>query len=141
MPHAGPGTCRPGRGSGARVSRQDPSGYYRLLGLAPDCAQDEIARAFRTLAKACHPDIHPEPAAAIRFKLLSEAYATLATAEGRAAYGRDPFARPEPTASPRGKLMGQIAVGVAAPILAVGIWFQIHLMAGGGGAPAAGHHR
>ncbi|HLZ75614.1 J domain-containing protein [Phenylobacterium sp.] len=106
------------------MSRQDPNGYYRLLGLAPDCAQDEIARAFRTLAKACHPDRNPDPAAAARFKLLSEAYATLSTAQGRAAYDRDPFARTEATASPRARMMGQIALGVAAPVIAVGIWFQ-----------------
>jgi curved DNA-binding protein CbpA len=108
------------------VSRQDPNGYYRLLGLTPDCAQDEIARAFRTLAKTYHPDLNPDPAAAIRFKLLSEAYAALSTAQGRAAYGRDPFARPETARSPAARLMGQIALGVAAPVIAVGIWFQGH---------------
>ncbi|MGZ3377047.1 MAG: J domain-containing protein [Phenylobacterium sp.] len=108
------------------MSRQDPNGYYRMLGLAPDCAQDEIARAFRTLAKACHPDRNPDPAAAARFKLLSEAYATLSTAQGRAAYGRDPFATTETPVSPRAKMMGQAALGVAAPVIAVGIWLQGH---------------
>jgi hypothetical protein len=116
------------------VSRQDPNGYYRLLGLTPDCAQDEIARAFRTLAKTYHPDLNPDPAAAIRFKLLSEAYAALSTAQGRAAYGRDPFARPETARSPHARLLGQIALGVAAPVIAVGLWLQGHAV----GSLAAG---
>ena len=112
---------------GARVSRQDPNGYYRLLGLTPDAAPDEIARAFRTLAKTCHPDRNPDPAAAARFKLLSEAYATLSTAEGRAAYGRDPFAAAGRGPGSKSKLMGQVALGVAAPVIAVGLWLQGHL--------------
>jgi hypothetical protein len=109
------------------VSRHDPNDYYRLLGLTPDASPDEIARAFRTLAKTCHPDRNPDPGAAARFKLLSEAYATLSTAEGRAAYGRDPFAAAEGGKSPASKLMGQVALGVAAPVVAAGLWLQGHL--------------
>ena len=109
------------------MSRHDPNGYYRLLGLTPDASPDEIARAFRTLAKTCHPDRNPDPAAAIRFKLLSEAYATLSTAEGRAAYRRDPFAAADGGQGPKSKLMGQVALGVAAPVVAVGLWLQSHL--------------
>ena len=109
------------------MSRQDPNGYYRLLGLSPDASGDEVVRAFRTLAKTCHPDRNPDPAAAARFKLLSEAYSTLSTAQGRAAYGRDPFAASEAGQGPRSKLMGQVALGVAAPVIAVGLWLQTRL--------------
>jgi hypothetical protein len=116
---------------------RDPNGYYRLLGLPPSCGQDEIARAFRTLAKACHPDRNPDPAAAARFKLLSKAYATLSTAQGRAAYDRDPFARVETPVSPRARMMGQVALGVAAPVIAVGIWLQGHAAGQSAGAAAS----
>ena len=105
---------------------RDPNGYYRLLGLAPGCAQDEVARAFRTLAKSCHPDRNADASAAARFKLLSEAYSVLSSPESRAAYDRDPFAKAETPVSPRARMMGQAALGVAAPVIAVGIWFQGH---------------
>lgn len=110
------------------MSRQDPNGYYRLLGLSPDASGDEVVRAFRSLAKTCHPDRNPDPSAAARFKLLSEAYSTLSSAQGRAAYGRDPFAATSDGGrGSKSKLMGQVALGVAAPVIAVGLWLQSHL--------------
>jgi curved DNA-binding protein CbpA len=52
--------------------------YYRLLGLPPEAADDEIRRAYRRLALRWHPDRNSgDPQAAERFKETSEAYAVL----------------------------------------------------------------
>jgi molecular chaperone DnaJ len=51
--------------------------YYSVLGVHAGAAQDDIKKAFRSLAKQCHPDVVPPPekkAAEERFKLISEAY-------------------------------------------------------------------
>lgn len=73
------------------MSRQDPKGYYEVLGVSPDASPEEIRRAFRTLAKACHPDHNPHPGAALRFQRLSEAYAVLSAARSQP-YGETPDA-------------------------------------------------
>lgn len=51
--------------------------YYRVLGVPPQATEAEIKRAYRRLAQRCHPDVSKEPEAEERFKILSEAYATL----------------------------------------------------------------
>lgn len=49
---------------------------FGLLGLRPDASVDEVDRAFRRLAKECHPDLHPDdPTAAERFVALEAAHA------------------------------------------------------------------
>ena len=51
---------------------------YEILGAARGASPAEIKRAFRTVAKTCHPDTHPnDPQAEARFKTLTEAYAKL----------------------------------------------------------------
>mgnify|MGYP000382104779 CR=1 FL=1 len=48
---------------------------YAVLGLNRSATDDDIRRAFRTLAKKLHPDVNPgDQAAAERFKQVSQAY-------------------------------------------------------------------
>jgi molecular chaperone DnaJ len=50
-------------------------------------SEDEIKKAYRRLAKTCHPDLHPgDKEAEAKFKELGEAYAVLSDADKRAKY-------------------------------------------------------
>jgi curved DNA-binding protein len=60
--------------------------YYTIMGVARDASQDDIKRAYRTLARKYHPDVSKAPDAESRFKELGEAYAVLKDLEKRAAY-------------------------------------------------------
>lgn len=61
--------------------------YYRTLGVARTASAAEIKKAFRSLARAHHPDLKPGDAAAeARFKEINEAYEVLGDAEKRRQY-------------------------------------------------------
>ncbi len=60
--------------------------YYKIMGVARDATQDEIKRAYRTLARKYHPDVSKAPDAEARFKELGEANAVLKDLEKRATY-------------------------------------------------------
>jgi DnaJ-class molecular chaperone len=61
--------------------------YYRLLGVKPDATPEQIHSAYRRLARAYHPDIHPGSSAAIaRMTRLNVAKSVLLDAPTRAAY-------------------------------------------------------
>lgn len=62
--------------------------YYQIMGLRRDASQDEIKRAYRSLARKYHPDVSKEANAEERFKELGEAYEVLRDPEKRAAYDR-----------------------------------------------------
>jgi DnaJ-class molecular chaperone len=48
---------------------------YSVLGLHRGASDDEVKNTFRTLAKTCHPDLHPDdPYAEKRFKEINAAY-------------------------------------------------------------------
>jgi molecular chaperone DnaJ len=62
-------------------------GYYEVLGVARTADLAEIKKAFRRLARDCHPDVNPEdPEAEARFKECAEAWEVLSDSERRAAY-------------------------------------------------------
>lgn len=63
--------------------------HYAVLGVSKDGSAEEIKRAFRKLALACHPDVAgDDPAAAERFKRVRAAYEVLSDPAERARYDR-----------------------------------------------------
>lgn len=63
--------------------------YYEVLGVSKDASEDEIKKAYRSLAKKYHPDMNPGNAEAeVKFKEVNEAYAVLSDSEKRAKYDR-----------------------------------------------------
>ena len=60
--------------------------YYEVLGLSKGASEDEIKKAYRSLAKKYHPDINKEPGAEEKFKEIGEAYAVLSDKNKRAQY-------------------------------------------------------
>ena len=63
--------------------------YYEVLGVSRTATEDELKKAYRTLAKKYHPDMNPGDAEAeARFKEINEAYAVLSDPEKRQQYDR-----------------------------------------------------
>ncbi|HPJ71991.1 MAG TPA: DnaJ domain-containing protein, partial [bacterium] len=61
--------------------------YYAVLGVDKGATPDQIKKAYRKLAKSCHPDTHPgDPAAEEKFKEVSEAYEILGDEKKRRQY-------------------------------------------------------
>ncbi len=61
--------------------------YYEVLGVAKGAGDDEIKKAYRKLAKECHPDLHPgDSVAESKFKELNEAYEVLSDKDKRGRY-------------------------------------------------------
>lgn len=62
---------------------------YTLLGVARDASEDAIKKAYRTLAKALHPDRNTDkPDASERFSAVTAAYDLLSDKSKRAQYDR-----------------------------------------------------
>jgi len=62
--------------------------YYRILGLQVGAPDEEIKRAYRTLALKYHPDKNKDPGAEEKFKKVSEAYVVLTNKDKQEAIGR-----------------------------------------------------
>jgi molecular chaperone DnaJ len=63
--------------------------YYKTLGVSREASQDEIAKAYRRLARQYHPDANPNnPKAEETFKDVSEAHQVLSDPEKRKEYDR-----------------------------------------------------
>ncbi len=68
--------------------------FYEVLGVGKNASQDEIKRAYRTLALKYHPDIAKDKASEEKFKEINESYAVLSDPEKRKqydAYGPEGF--------------------------------------------------
>ena len=61
--------------------------YYEVLGLKKGASEDEIKKAFKSMARKYHPDLHPDDKeAAEKFKEINESYEVLSDSEKRARY-------------------------------------------------------
>lgn len=61
--------------------------YYEVLGLSKGASDDEIKKAFKTMARKYHPDLHPgDKEAEEKFKEINEAYGILSDPEKKSRY-------------------------------------------------------
>ncbi len=74
--------------------------YYKILGLERSASEDDIKKAYRTLAFKYHPDRNPDSKTAeAKFKEVNDAYQVLGDAVKRSEYDRYGSADENPFAS------------------------------------------
>lgn len=78
------------------MPERSPIDPYAILGLARDATPQQVATAYRRLAKQFHPDLHPDKEVAARMRRLNEAWEILSSPERRAAYDAGRPARSVP---------------------------------------------
>jgi curved DNA-binding protein CbpA len=91
--------------SAPRTPQPDP---YALLGVGADASRADIARAYRRIARALHPDSHPaDPAAAERFHAVTLAYELLSDPARRVAHDQGQRGPAMDSASPAASHAGR----------------------------------
>lgn len=75
----------------------DKRDYYEVLGVSKSATDEELKKAFRSMAKKYHPDLHPDDKEAeVKFKEVNEAYEVLSDKDKRARYDQFGFAGVDP---------------------------------------------
>ena len=90
------------------MQTQSTKDYYAVLGVPADADETAIRKAFRTLARALHPDVNAAPEAEERFRDVAEAYQVLSRPGRKRLYDRIGY---------RGRGNGGFASGSADPLL------------------------
>ena len=109
----------------------DKRDYYEVLGVAKTATDDEIKKAYRTLAKKYHPDLNGgDKDCEAKFKEVNEAYEVLSDPQKRARY--DQFGHEDPRAGGAGGGYGDFTGGFG------GGFGGRHDAGGGAGAPPQG---
>lgn len=76
----------------------DKRDYYEVLGIQKGASEDEIKKAYRSMAKKYHPDLHPgDKEAETNFKEVNEAYSVLSDADKKARYDQFGHAGVDPS--------------------------------------------
>lgn len=60
--------------------------YYSVLGIDQNATDEEVKKAFRTLARQYHPDVNAADDAEAKFKQINEAYSVLGDPKRRQQY-------------------------------------------------------
>lgn len=72
--------------------------YYEVLGLSKGCADEDIKKAYRKLAKEYHPDLNPDnKEAEEKFKEINEAYEILSDSKKKQQYDQFGHAGVDPS--------------------------------------------
>lgn len=69
----------------------DKRDYYEVLGIPKNATDDDIKKAYRSLAKKYHPDINKDADAPEKFKEINEAYEVLIDPQKRQTYDQFGF--------------------------------------------------
>ena len=67
-------------------AKENFTDHYDVLGLYSDADSDAVKKAYRSLAKAFHPDTSTHPNAVERFQKITEAYEVLSDSKRREEY-------------------------------------------------------
>ena len=88
--------------------------YYEVLGVTKESSDDEIKKAYRSLAKKYHPDMNPgDKEAEAKFKEANEAYAVLSDPEKKQKYDQYGHAAFDPSMGGGGAGFGGFDFGGA----------------------------